>query len=251
MPRGPPQALTQYGISRKSRACFAPIENGLFGWSSLGTPLNSQASLTRNKGLAMATLTLTKSSRLQERIRAAIPGLQLAPTVTLGIFAMDPDAAVEQAAGRLRADLDVLRRLLSILASLRAATGQANAACGITQLLAERAAAQEEVTLISKLIPEGSPPEEFDGLYRPARPHRLLRHVGEIEQEVRAMRARYEHADERETTIAAPLLDDAAAERLRSRVVACRRRLNSTVVIEINDEALSYCSSRSRGYVRI
>jgi hypothetical protein len=201
----------------------------------------------------MATLTLTKSSRLQERIRAAIPGLQLAPTATLGIFATDPDAAVEQAAGRLRADLDVLRRLLSILASLRAAIGRANAACGITQLLAERASVQEEMALVSKLIPEGSP-EEFDGLYRAPRLPLVRRSAGEIEQEIRAMRARYEHADERKTTIAAPLLDDAEAERLRSRLVACRRRLeeigdrlrelNSTVVIEFDDEALAYLQQR-------
>jgi hypothetical protein len=200
----------------------------------------------------VATLTLTKSSRLQERIRAAIRGLHLVPTVTLGIFGTDPEAAVEQAAARLREHLDVLRRLLSILASLRAAVGRANAACGITQLLAERAAAQEEAALISKLIPKvsGSAPEEFDGLYRAPRPPLVRRHAGEIEQEVRAMRVRYEHADERETTIAAPLLDDTEAERLRSRIVACRRRLeeigdrfrelNSTVVDEIHDEALAY-----------
>ena len=102
------------------------------------------------------------------------------------------------------------------------------------------------MTLISKLIPQvsGSALEELDRLYR-ARQPLVRRYAGEVEQEVRAMRARYEHADGRETTIAAPLLDDAEAERLRSRLVACRRRLeeigdslrelNSTVVIEVND----------------
>jgi len=43
--------------------------------------------------LTMGSLTLTKASRLQERIRVAVRGLPLATHVTLGIFASEPGHA--------------------------------------------------------------------------------------------------------------------------------------------------------------
>ncbi|HUC63953.1 MAG TPA: hypothetical protein VMA53_00915 [Stellaceae bacterium] len=197
--------------------------------------------------------TLAKAARLQERIRAAVRLLPLAPCAVIGIFAPEPAAAVEREAARLRKDLDVLARLLKILAQVRAATGRANAECGIGDLLAEKAGLAEELSLLSKLVPEragtGSA-GDLDGMLGRAQRPSLRRHAGEVEAQVSAMRARYEQAQRSETTIDAPLLDDADAERLRERIVACRRRLeeigdrlrelNSGVRVEIDDVALAY-----------
>ncbi|HUC16728.1 MAG TPA: hypothetical protein VMA37_03455 [Acetobacteraceae bacterium] len=110
----------------------------------------------------MGSLTLTKASRLQERIRAAVRGLPLATHVTLGIFSSEPAAAVERAAASLRENLDVLARLLAILAQLRAATGRANAQCGVVDLLAEKAALEEELSLLTKLRPGLVDTGDFD-----------------------------------------------------------------------------------------
>jgi hypothetical protein len=202
----------------------------------------------------MASLTLTKSSRLQERIRAAVRDLPLTTHVTLGIFAPEPAAAVEREATRLREDVDVLARLLSILAQLRAATGRANAQHGVVDLLAEKAAIDEEVGLLVKLIPGQVATENFDELLGGARHRFPRRHAGEIEAQVSAMRARYEHAERSQTTVEAPLLDGADAARLRERLVARRRRLeeigdqlreiNGRVRIEIDDDALAYLHER-------
>jgi hypothetical protein len=202
--------------------------------------------------LAMASLTLTKASRLQQRIRAAVGGLPLAAHVTLGVFAPEPAAAVERAAATLREDLEALARLLSILAQLRAATGRANAQHGVADLLAEKAAIDEETSLLAKLLP--GVPGDFDEILRGGQRALLRRHAGEVEAHVSAMRARYEHAERSQTTIEAPLLDDADAERLRERLVARRRRLeeigdqlrelNGRIRIEIDDDSLSYLRER-------
>lgn len=116
--------------------------------------------------IAMATLTLTKAGRRQDRIRAAIRELPLKPYVTIGIFAPEPGAVVEREAAKFRENVDVLERLLAILASLRAAAGRANADSGISQLLAEKAALDEEVSLLSKLMPAqaGRPAADFERL---------------------------------------------------------------------------------------
>jgi hypothetical protein len=203
----------------------------------------------------MASLTLTRASRLQERIRAAVRDLPLTAYATLSIFAPDPAVAVEREAARLREDVDVLARLLSILAQLRAATGRANAQHGVADLLAEKAAVDEEVSLLIKLIPGQVAPGDFDELVGGARQQRFLRrHPGEIEAQVSAMRARYEQTERSQTTIEAPLLDGAEAARLRERLVARRRRLeeigdqlremNGRVRIEIDDDALAYLRER-------
>jgi hypothetical protein len=203
----------------------------------------------------MGSLTLTKASRVQERIRAAVRGLPLATHVTLGIFAPDPAAAVEREAAKLRQDLDVLARLLSILAQLRAATGRANAQCGIADLLAEKAALEEELSLLTKLRPGPVDAGDFDADLVGGRRPFLRRHGGEIEAQISAMRVRYEHAERGQTTIEAPLLDDADAERLRERLLARRRRLeeigdqlreiNGRIRIEIDDDALVYLRERA------
>lgn len=201
----------------------------------------------------MASLTLTKAGRLQERIRAALRELPLAPRIAIGIFALEPAAAVEREAANLRDSLDVLTRLLAILVSVRAAAGRANSACGIGDLLAEKAGIEEELSLLTKLIPElgrradaGDLDEVLGTAQRPAR----RRHAGEIEAQITAMRARYEQAERGVTTVDAPLLDDSDAKRVRERIVACRRRLeeigdrlrelNGSVRVEIDDAALAY-----------
>jgi len=203
----------------------------------------------------MASLTLTKASRLQERIRAAVRGLPLTTHVAVGIFAPEPAAAVEREAAKLRQDLDVLARLLSILAQLRAATGRANAQCGIADLLAEKAAIEEEVSLLTKLRPGPVDTGDFDADLGGGRRPFPRRHGDEIEAQVSAMRARYEHAERSQTTFEAPLLDDADVERLRERVVARWRRLeeigdqlrelNGRLRIEIDDDALVYLRERA------
>jgi hypothetical protein len=204
----------------------------------------------------MASLTLVKAARLQERIRAALRELPLVPHVAIGVFAPEPAAEVEREAARLRQALDVLARLVAILAQLRAATGRANAAHGIGDLLAEKAGLDEEVSLLMKLIREAgraAAEDLYDFLGRAQRPS-LRRHAGEIEAQTRAMRARYEQADRSQTTVEAPLLDDADADRLRERIVARRRRLdeigdrlrelNSNVRVEVDDAALAYLRER-------
>jgi hypothetical protein len=195
----------------------------------------------------MASITLTRAQRLQDRIRGALRELPLASHVEIGIFAADPSGAVGREAGRLRKNLEVLTRLLAILAEVRAATGRANAECGIGDLLAEKAGIEEEIGLLARLIAVAG---DFGGLLgtRPRPP--LHREAGEIEAQIRAMRARYEQADQGDVTIDAGLLDDADAERLRERIVACRRRLeeigdrlrelNGSVRIEIDDAALAW-----------
>jgi hypothetical protein len=202
----------------------------------------------------MASVTLTKSSRIQEQIRAAVRDLPLTTRATVGIFALEPAAAIEREAARLREDVDALARLLSILAQLRAATGRANAQHGVSDLLAEKAAIGEEVSLLMKLTRGHAASGDFDELLGGARQRFPRRHAGEIEAQVSAMRARYEHAERSQMTFEAPLLDDAEAERLRERLVARRRRLdeigdqlreiNGRVRIEIDDDALRYLRER-------
>lgn len=197
----------------------------------------------------MAALTLTKAARLQDRIRAAVRALPLRGHVSLNIFAPETGALVEREAASLRKSVDQIERLLAILATIRAATGRANAECGIAGLLAEDAALQEEGGLLSKLLPTPVDAEDPEGLFRTPRRPQPPRHAGAVEEQVRAMRARYEHAESGKTTLEAPLVDDAGTERLRARMLACRRRieeigdrlreLNGTVRVEI-DEALAY-----------
>jgi hypothetical protein len=195
----------------------------------------------------MASITLTRAGRLQDRIRGALRELPLAPQVEIGIFAPDPAAAVGREARRLRENLNILTRLLAILAEVRAATGRANAECGIGDLLAERAGIEEELSLLTKLIADAV---DFGGLLGTRQRPSLYRQAGEIEAQIRAMRARYEQADQGQVTIDATLLDDADAERLRERIVACRRRLdeigdrlrelNGSIRVEIDDAALAW-----------
>jgi hypothetical protein len=201
----------------------------------------------------MATMSLTKSARLQERIRTAIRETPIRGHLALGIFVPEPEAEVEREAARLRRNLDLIERLLSILAELRTAVGKANAERGVAQLLAEKSAIEEELSLISKLLPAEEMGGSDDGLEtwrRAPRRTSFRRRAGEVEDEIRAMRARYEQAEGGETTAWVPLLDEADTERLRARVVTCRRRLESVgdrlrelnggVVVEIKDETLAY-----------
>lgn len=205
----------------------------------------------------MTGLTLTKAGRLQERLRAAVRDLPLTTHVTIGIFAAEPAATIEREAAKLRADLDVLTRLLSILAKVRAAAGRANAEHGIGDLLAEKAAIDEEINLLVKLIPtQGSraDAEDFIGALGTTPRPGLRQHAGEIETQVDAMRARYQKTERGETTVEVPLLDEAEAKRLRERIVARRRRLeeigdrlrelNSSIRIDVDDEALAYLRDR-------
>jgi hypothetical protein len=156
----------------------------------------------------MARITLAKATRLQEQLRVALRQLPLVSHVAIGIFVSAPAAAVEREAGRLRGNLDLLTRLLAILAKLRAATGRANAECGIGDLLAEKAGLEEELGLLTKLIPGVGRADagDLDGFLGRAQRRSLRRHAGEIEAQINAMRARFEQAEPGETTVEAPLL---------------------------------------------
>jgi hypothetical protein len=208
----------------------------------------------------MATMSLTKAARLQDRIRMAIRETPIRSHLALGIFVPDPAAALEQEAARLRQNLDSVARLLSILAEVRTNIGKANAQSGISQLLAEKSAIEEELKLVASLLPAEEMGGSDDGIETWRRARRrtsFRRRAGEVEDEIRAMRARYEQAEGGETTAWVPLLEEADTERLRARVVACRRRLeavgdrlrelNGGVVVEIEDEALAHL--RDRGVI--
>lgn len=166
----------------------------------------------------MGRVSLTKAGRLQDRIRAAIRQLQLENHVTISIFTPEPEAMVEREAARLREDVDILERLLAILAALRAATGRANAEHGVGGLLAEKAALDEEVRLLLQLLPAPDAADDagfgaFDAERSVAR-----RRAGELEERIRATRARYEQTERSVTTVDAPLLDEANAAQLRARL---------------------------------
>ncbi|HUA76626.1 MAG TPA: hypothetical protein VMA86_03075 [Acetobacteraceae bacterium] len=170
----------------------------------------------------------------------------------MSIFASEPSTTIEHEAARLRENLDVLTRLLAVLAKVRAATGRANAECGIGDLLAEKAGLQEGLGLLTNLIPRAGRTDagDLDGFLGRAQRPSLRRHAGEIETQISAMRARYGQAEGSDTTIEVPLLNDADAKRLRERIVACRRRLeeigdrlrelNGSVRIEVDDATLVY-----------
>jgi hypothetical protein len=208
----------------------------------------------------MATMSLTKAARLQDRIRMAIRETPIRGHLALGIFVPDPAAELEQEAERLRQNLDLVARLLSILAEVRTIIGKANAQSGISQLLAEKSAIEEELKLVASLLPAeeiGGSDDGTETWRRAPRRTSFRRRAGEVEDEIRAMRARYEQAEGGETTAWVPLLEEADTERVRARVVACRRRLeavgdrlrelNSDAVVEIKDEAIAYL--RDRGVI--
>lgn len=197
----------------------------------------------------MATMSLTKAARLQDRIRMAIREAPIRGHLALGIFVPDPAAEIGREAARLRQSLDLVARLLSILAEVRTVVGKANAQSGILQLLAEKSAIEEELKLVASLLPAAEMGGSDDGLetWRSA-PRRTSFHrrAGEVEAEIRAMRARYEQAEEGETTAWVPLLEEADTERLRARAVACRRRSKPSVTGFGSSTAASWSRSRTR-----
>jgi len=136
-------------------------------------------------------MSLTKTARLQERIRTALRETPIRGYMALNIFAPEPEAEVEREAARLRRSVDLIGRLLSILAEVRTTVGKANAKSGIAQLLAEKSAIEEELSIVARLLPSEETSGSDDGLEiwrRPAQRASFRRRAGEVEEEIRAMR---------------------------------------------------------------
>jgi len=190
----------------------------------------------------MAMITLAKAARLQESVRRKLATLRLSAETTLPIFMADPAAETRRRAGALAADLDRADRLLTILAEIRAAVGAANAECGITALLAERAGMDERTKLFSALLPG-------PGKSRIFAPPMVFRDGATIAEQVGVMRVRYEEG-EGEDTLDTALLDEAAVAALGERLAGAQRRLeaigdrlrelNGSARIAVADEILDW-----------
>lgn len=201
----------------------------------------------------MGLMTLHRASRVQGQIRAAIGALSVESHARISIFTDEANAEVERLSQRLMDDIARLQRLLSILADLRAAVGQQNIASGIGRLLAEKAAIEEEISLLSKLV-GGHPerPSNLDFLSSRRRREQAVTTRGRVslEAQIRASRARFEAGENGDDTIRVPLLDAGQHDAIRTRIRDRRRRLdaiadklralNSTGTVEIADEALAF-----------
>jgi hypothetical protein len=201
----------------------------------------------------MATVTLHRAARLQEKIRSAIGRLSFHRHATLSIFSTDIDAEAERHSRRLLDEVTQLQRLLTILAELRISVGRQNAELGISALLAQKAAAQEEIAFLSRLVPIEV---ETTTLFITGRGRRSLATTAKrgrvsLPDQVSAARARFESGEKQEEdTIWVPLLEEGQEEQLRQQIVECRRRLeeigdrlralNTSGTIELADEALRY-----------
>ena len=191
----------------------------------------------------MTMITLAKAARLQESLRRKLATLRLSAETTLPIFMADPAAETARRAGALTADLDRVDRLLTVLAEIRTAVGAANAECGITALLAERAGMAERIKLLSALLPG----PEKSRLYEP---QTVFRDGETIADQVRAMRLRYEAGEGGADTLDTALLDETAVAALRDRVSDAQRRLeaigdrlrelNGSARITVADEILEW-----------
>lgn len=191
----------------------------------------------------MPTLTLSKSARLQQKIRAALATLPLEPQAAISIFSPDPAVELKSRAARLDEHIWTMERLLAILARLRGAAGKANGERGIAALLAEKAAREETIALLTKPLPRsGQMTRLFEMPF-------LARDKVALDEQLRAMRARYESADAGETIVTLGLLDETAVVAIEVKIVAARRRLeeigerlrelNGSVLIEVDDEMLA------------
>ena len=202
----------------------------------------------------MAMLTLHRAGRIQEQIGSRIGRMELEAQTRLSIFSSDPDAEVERRARELWEDMTRLQHLASVRATLRAAIAQQNAETGISALLAEKAALEEEVALLSPLLDRMAPDFEAWAVTRRRRrlhASRAKRGQVALAEQIAATRSRFEAGEgTEETEILVSLIDDALEQEVRLRILERRRRLdeisdrlrslNSSATIELADDALEY-----------
>jgi hypothetical protein len=202
----------------------------------------------------LATIPLHRAARIQDQIRGGIARLSFESEASISIFSSNPDADLGRRMQRLREDLAKLPRYLAIQTDIRASIGRQNAAIGIGALLAEKAAVEEEISILSRLIdceiaPRGL--RELSGLSRHRTDAGWRRDQISIAEQIRATRARFESAEgQEEDDVLVPMLDQAHADEVQTRLVMLRRRLeehadklrdlNSSTTVEIEDQALQY-----------
>lgn len=193
----------------------------------------------------MATLTLHRAGRIQEQIRASVRALRLEKATTISIFARNARDEIGRGRERLLERIDRLERLLAALGAIRATTGQANAEQGISALLAEKAQLQEWIALVDGLVADDARAKR--GWPEPRRPSPP---DTDIDEQIRAMRARFEAAEIGEGELKIDLLDEETRRSLGTRMTEKRRRLeeisdrlrqlNATAAIEVADELVTY-----------
>lgn len=202
----------------------------------------------------MATLTLHRAGRIQEQIGSRIRRMEVEAQTRLSIFSSDPDAEVERRARELRDDIARLQRLGSVRATLRAEVARQNAETGISALLAEKAALEEQVALLSPLLDRQIPDCEAWAVTRRRRrvpASSAKRGQVALAEQIAATRSRFEAGEgTEETEILVSLIDEALEQDLRLRILEQRRRLdeisdrlralNSAATIELADDALDY-----------
>jgi uncharacterized coiled-coil protein SlyX len=169
----------------------------------------------------MADVTLHRAGRFVEAVRAAIGRIEFAATARISIFG-EPMVELGRQSTVLSGDIDKLERLLAIQARIRSAVGRANAELGIDDLLAEKAAAEEWIKLVSPLVAKGASNDVARVLMRrhPADPA----DVASLEARATAMRTRFAAADGQvESAIDVRLFDDDATVALSKRIAERRR----------------------------
>lgn len=202
----------------------------------------------------MATLTLHRAGRVQEQIGSRIRRMEVEAHTRLSIFSSDPDGEVERRARELRDDITRLERLESVRAALRAEIARQNAQTGISALLAEKVALDEQVGLLSRLLDrQDLDYEAWAATRRRLRVPASSTKRGQVAlaEQIAATRARFQAGEgTEETEILVSLIDEALEQELRLRILEQRRRLdeisdrlralNSSATIELADDALDY-----------
>lgn len=200
----------------------------------------------------MADITLHRAGRILEAIRAAVGGVELGTTAKVSIFG-EPVAELARKTAGLASDIDKIERLLSVQSRIRATVGRANAELGISDLLAEKAAADEWIKLVSPLVSRSS--GKAAGLdYVMRRSRGDATDPANLEARAKAMRERYAASDaEVDAAIETRVLDQDAAAGLAKRIAQRRREvellsdrlrtLNARTVV-LDEADLEYLTSQ-------
>jgi hypothetical protein len=176
----------------------------------------------------MATITLSRAHRIEERIRAALKRTELKPTVAVSAFEADPHARIQLARADLARRAIFVGDLLAVLARIRSAVAAANVESGISALLAEKAALEETNKIVGPLVEapaETSDPDIFSRR-ETARPEVVPDQAEALTEFLKATRERFRQADRGESSITILLHDpQAATAAFGPGMVARRRRI--------------------------